>query len=114
MCECQECIKCLTINILNKVLTIIVLLMNGIYAVWGLFIPRSTGKESWKEYANKLETYLDVVSYSDSVLIPLKAVTMIITKWCCCKSQPKKNDDDPIDKYCSRGGGEITFQMSDV
>lgn len=86
----------MTLVIINKILTVTVVLMNGIYAAWGLFIPRSPGRVVWKDYAQKLETYLNVVSYSDSILIPLKAVSMILLK-CCCKVDPQKKDDDADD-----------------
>lgn len=129
MCNCDDCVKCMVLNIINKVLTIVVVLMNGIYAAWGLFIPRSVGRSTWKDYAEKLEVYLDVVSYSDSILIPMKAVSMILVKWCCCKiDKAKKNDDeeDQIDIcespryksspviHSSRPGGVSTFQLKEV
>lgn len=125
MCNCElcgECVKCISLNLFNNILTIIVVLMNGIYAAWGLFIPRSAGRVAWKDYAEKLEVYLDVVSYSDSILIPLKTVTMLLVKWCCCKcdkgAKKKDDDDDPIDmygtqqNYCSTTVGSVsTFQL---
>lgn len=91
--DCSDCARCLTVNVLNGIMSVIVVLMNGVYAVWGLFLPRSDGMTAWKEYAEKLETYLNVVSYSDSILIPIKVVTMILAKWCCGKMSKKRKDE---------------------
>ena len=70
--------------------------MNGMYVIWGLMIPNSQAKEVWGEYIQKLELYVNVVSYSDAVILPLKIISMILVKWCCCKCEKmaKKNDDD--------------------
>ena len=138
MCdECNACVKCVTLNVINSILTVIVVLMNGIYAMWGLFIPRSTGRTAWKDYAEKLEVYLDVVSYSDSILIPLKTVSMILVKLCCCESKKDSESADAVtvradDLYDSRKyrsspiassrqytsnvtvGGVSTFQLAEV
>lgn len=72
--------------------------MNGIYVIWGLMIPNSQAKEVWGEYIQKLELYVNVVSYSDAVVLPLKIISMILVKWCCCKCEKmtKRNDDDDI------------------
>ena len=95
MCECLECIS---INLINTLLSIVIVLMNGIYVVWGLMIPNSQSKEVWGEYIQKLELYVNVVSYSDAVILPLKIVSMILVKWCCCKCEKlaKKEDGDDI------------------
>lgn len=100
MCECA---KCVTINLLNGIMSIVLVFMNCIYAVWGFILPRSDARVEWKNYAEKLETYLNVVSYSDSLMIPLKITTMLLAKWCCCKcnKMSKDEDSDPIEKYGS-------------
>ena len=77
--------------------------MNGVYVVWGLMIPNSQAKEVWNDYIRKLELYVNVVSYSDAVILPLKIISMILVKWCCCecKKMTKKDDaEDVIDKNC--------------
>lgn len=95
MCECLECIS---INLINTLLSIVIILMNGIYVIWGLMIPNSQAKEVWGEYIQKLELYVNVVSYSDAVILPLKIVSMILVKWCCCKCEKmaKRNEDDDV------------------
>ena len=100
MCECFECIS---INIINSLLSIVIVLMHSVYVVWGLMIPSSQAKEVWNEYIQKLELYVNVVSYSDAVILPLKIISMILVKWCCykCEKIAKKDDDeDVIDKNC--------------
>lgn len=95
MCECLECIS---INLINTLLSIVIILMNGIYVIWGLMMPNSQAKEVWGEYIQKLELYVNVVSYSDAVILPLKIVSMILVKYCCCKCEKiaKRNDDDDV------------------
>lgn len=93
MCECLECFS---INIVNTLLSIVIVLMNGIYAVWGLMLPNSQSKEVWGEYAQKLELYVNVVSYSDAVILPLKIISMILVKWCCCKCEKLAKKDNDI------------------
>ena len=104
MCECIECIS---INLINTLLSIVIVIMNGIYVVWGLMLPHSQAKEVWKDYIERLELYVNVVSYSDAVVLPLKIVSMILVKWFCCKCEKMaKNDSDDVydDKRISYDG----------
>lgn len=93
-----ECLKCISINLINALLSIVIVLMNGIYVIWGLMIPNSQTKDVWGEYIQKLELYINVVSYSDAVVLPLKIISMILVKWCCCECEKmaKRNDDDDM------------------
>lgn len=100
MCECMECI---TLNIINTLLSIVIILMNGIYVIWGLMLPHSQAKEVWKEYIERLELYVNVVSYSDAVILPMKIVAMILLKWFCCKCNKQlKQDEDNFECTGSR------------
>ena len=91
MCECMECVS---MNMIDTLLSIIIILMNGIYVIWGLMLPHSSAKETWKEYIDKLELYVNMVSYSDAVMLPLKIVSMIIVEWCCCKCKRMLKEED--------------------
>lgn len=95
----SECLNCISINIINTLLSIVIVLMNGIYVIWGLMIPNSQTKDAWGDYVQKLELYVNVVSYSDAVVLPLKIISMILVKWCCCKCEKmaKMNDNDNDD-----------------
>lgn len=90
--------ECITLNIINTLLSIVIVIMNGIYVIWGLMLPHSEAKEVWKEYIERLELYVNVVSYSDAVILPMKVVAMILLKWFCCKCNKKmKQEDDNIE-----------------
>ena len=91
MCECMECVS---MNMIDTILSIIIILMNGIYVIWGLMLPHSSAKEVWKDYIDKLELYVNMVSYSDAVMLPLKIISMIIVKWCCCKCKQMLKEED--------------------
>ena len=101
MCECLECI---TLNVINTLLSLIIIVMNGIYAIWGIILPHSDAREVWKEYIDKLELYVNVVSYSDAVVLPLKIICMLVVKWLCCSCQKHfapPDDGDPCPN-CNR------------
>lgn len=83
-------------KLIDTVLSIVIVVMNGVYAVWGILIPNSQSKEQWNDYKNKLEFYVNLVSYSDIVVLPLKVLSMIMLKWCCCKCENglKRGDEE--------------------
>lgn len=105
MCECWTCFS---IKFIDTFLSVVIVIMNGVYAVWGILIPNSETKEQWIDYKNKLETYVNLVSYSDIVILPLKVLSMVLLKWCCCKCEnvAKRGDDeyDIDDVYKSNCG----------
>ena len=82
MCECAQCLVIQSIDIL---VTILIYVLNGVVAIWGFIIPHESDKrENLEAYVKHLEVYVDLVSYSDVVLIPLKLILVIIMKWCLC------------------------------
>ena len=108
MCECMQC---MTINLMDTILSIILIIMNGIYAIWGIMLPHSKAKDVWKEYIDKLELYVNMVSYSDAVMLPLKIVSMILVKWCCCKCEKmvkEKSDDDCCNNHSINHGNNYS------
>lgn len=120
MPEGCECCECFIINIVNAILSVVIVLMNGVYVVWGLMLPSSKNKEVWNDYKKKLELYVSVVSYSDAVVLPLKLITMILVKWCCCqckKIAEPKDVDETIYKNTSLSnysGSNDTFNNSNI
>ena len=87
--------------------------MNGIYAIWGIMLPHSKAKDVWKEYIDKLELYVNMVSYSDAVMLPLKIVSMILVKWCCCKCEKmvkEKSDDDCCNNHGNNYGNNYSIK----
>lgn len=94
MCECWSCFS---VKIIDTLLSIVIVIMNGVYAIWGILLPNSKTKEHWNDYKNKLELYVNLVSYSDIVILPLKILSMVLLKWCCCKCENSLKRDDDYD-----------------
>lgn len=114
-CHCNECLSVITINALNVLLTVVILGMNAVYAVWGLFITHSDARTKWKDYTDYLEIYLEVVSYSEAILIPLKILILIMVNWCCCRKSHEDSSSDQSwynnDKN-NKGSKVISFNVS--
>lgn len=93
MCECWSCFS---VKLIDTVLSVVIVAMNSVYAIWGILIPNSETKEHLNDYKNKLELYVNLVSYSDIVILPLKVLSMVMLKWCCCKCEnvAKKDEDE--------------------
>jgi hypothetical protein len=82
-----ECVSWCGLEILDALLSVFILLLNGICAIWGFILPHSNLREDVKKYTETLELYVDIVSYSDAVLIPLKVITIILVKACICNCE---------------------------
>lgn len=112
------------LKVINGLLSLAILVMNGVYAIWGLFLTKSNSskREDLAEYISTLERYANIVSYSDSVLVPLKIIVLLLVKRCChikiCEHS-SSDDDDGYDaekpkraavEYNARGTKIKTYQ----
>lgn len=86
---CDECL----IGFFSNFLSVAIFIMNFIYAIWGLILPNDEKRENFEHYIMQLETYVNIVSYSDAVLIPIKIILIIMLRYCCCNR--KERDDFP-------------------
>ena len=82
-----ECLTWCGLEILDAVVSVCILILNGICAIWGFILPHSNIKKDVEEYAKQLELYVNIVSYSDVVLIPLKVILIILMKACLCNCE---------------------------
>ena len=82
-----ECVSWIGLEVLDAIVSVFILLLNGICAIWGFILPHSNLKNDVEQYTKTLETYVNVVSYSDVVLIPLKVVLIILMKACLCNCE---------------------------
>lgn len=92
-------VHCNWLSAINFLLSATLLIMNGVHAIWGMVIKyqANTKRDDMKSYMDKLELYLNIVSYSDSVLVPLEVIMSIIVKKCCCPTtvmHRNRGDDD--------------------
>ena len=87
---CTGCCSCLAsldwIKVINCLLSLALLIANGAYAVWGIFMRQYNRdkRDDLKAYIDRLEQFQNVVSYSDAVLVPVKVIMMIIVRKFCC------------------------------
>lgn len=82
-----ECISWCGLEVLDALVSFFILLLNGICAIWGFILPHSATKSNIEQYTKTLEAYVNVVSYSDAVLIPLKLILIILMKACLCNCE---------------------------
>ena len=98
MCECAQCI---IIEFFDIILSAFIYVLNGVAALWGLILPSTAVKEDINKYVAHLETYVNIISYSDVILIPLKLVLLVVMKWCLCdcrRAIDRMNDTDDVIK----------------
>lgn len=89
------------LSAINFLLSTSLLVLNGVYAIWGLAIKfrSDQSRDNLKEYMDKLELYLNIVTYTDSVLVPLKLMIIIIIKKCCCPNMVIHRDKDESEGF---------------
>lgn len=91
------------LKIINGVLSLAFLISNAVYAIWGLVIRNkapSMKRDKLGEYVNMLDHYVNVVSFIDCVIVPLKVILFITIRYCChCRlndgehSSPSSSDN---------------------
>lgn len=99
MC-CEFLLSINWISVINGTLSLILLILNGVSSIWGFALKMkhkstSADKESLDLYINRLELYLNVVTYSDSILVPLKFIFILLAKRFCSQCVCKKKLTDP-------------------
>ena len=62
----------LSSTFIDAILSIVILVMNLVYVIWGLFMPNDTDREDLKEIIDRLNTYTSFITYSGSGLLILK------------------------------------------
>lgn len=116
MCD-DYCPKFQILNVINCMLSVTLLVLHGVYAIWGLILPYASDRDKLRDYIDNLELYLNVVTYSDSVLIPLKVLFGILVKKCCCnhvKRNKTSDSDDGYDTCKYRNNKKNTFQVGQI
>lgn len=108
------------ISVINGMLSLILLVLNGVSSIWGFALKikhqnPSANKEALDLYINRLELYLNVVTYTDSVLVPLKFIFILLAKkfchQCVCKKDPGEKDSDGFDDERPRQVG-VEYMVS--
>lgn len=112
------------LKVINGLLSLVLLVMNGVYAIWGLCIRSSSSKrDNLVKYIDQLEFFTNLVSYTDGVVVPFKIIILLLLKRCCGVRCGSSDSDDQADdgfgrnsprrdpvSYDARGNVVKTFQ----
>ena len=82
----------LSLGFLDAVLSLVIFVMNIIYVVWGWFIPDDPNREEFSQHMEKLKSYLNFVTYSDSLALPVKILIMILIQYFVCRKKKMNNE----------------------
>ena len=92
-----------SLNFIDTALSIVIFIMNIIYTVWGWLMPNE--EEVSEELSNtisKLKSYLNFVTYSDTLTLPIKIIIMILIEYFICKASKDATSKDVKIKSCDR------------
>ena len=70
-------------------------------------MPNDPNREEFSEYMEKLQSYLNFVTYSDSLVIPIKIIIVILIQYVLCK---KKIKGTKSNNQSDRGNEQVTDQ----
>lgn len=73
------------------------MLMNGIYSAWGYMIyfgADASKRDNMKKYIDNVETYLEIVTISESIVVPLKVIFVILVRNSCCSEMISESASD--------------------
>lgn len=88
-----EIFSCLSLSFMDSVVSALIFVLNGLYVMWGWFAPNDDDREKLEEYIKTLRNYLNLFTYSDSVLLISKIVILVIMRYVCCKCGVNKNKE---------------------
>ena len=116
----------LSLGFLDAILSLVIFVMNIIYCVWGWFIPddpnregeamntsgvesfgRSAAREEFSQHMEKLKSYLNFVTYSDSLALPVKILIMFLIQYFVCRKKRLKNEGNTNDNVDSTSNTNI-------
>ena len=102
----------LSLGLIDTILSFVIFIMNIVYTVWGWFIPNdpnregeamSDAREEFNEHMEKLKSYLNFVTYSDSLVLPIKIIIIVLIQYVLCK---KKGQSPELHENVEPVGGK--------
>ena len=109
----------ITLGLIDTIMSFVIFSMNIIYVIWGWFMPNDPNREEFSEYMEKLQSYLNFVTYSDSLVITIKIIIVILIQYVLCKkkikgtksnNQSDHNGAELPGTQCHRGNEQVTDQ----
>lgn len=91
MCEIGSC---LSMSFVDSLVSVLIFVLNCFYVLWGWVTPNDPAREELEEYIQKLKSYLNFVTYSDSIMLMVKVIVILIIKYMLCKSNDNTEVSD--------------------
>lgn len=88
----------LSLGFVDTILSFVIFGMNVIYVIWGWFMPNDPEREDLNDLINKLKSYTNFVTYTDSIAIPLKILLLVLIRYACCKKKETEQEDSVVTK----------------
>ena len=95
----------LSLGFLDAILSLVIFVMNIIYCVWGWFIPDDPNREEFSQHMEKLKSYLNFVTYSDSLALPVKILIMFLIQYFVCRKKKMNGDGNNTDNVDDNSNG---------
>ena len=109
----------LSLDFVDIILSFIIFGLNIIYTVWGWLIPNNeeregeamnAAREELKEVIQKLQSYTNFVTYSDSIALTVKILLLILIRYWLCK---KKANEERLEEPKPRRGKVQSGEQED-
>ena len=84
----------LSLGLIDTILSFVIFSMNIIYTVWGWFIPNDPNRDEFNEHMEKLKSYLNFVTYSDSLVLPIKIIVIVLIQYVLCRKNKGKVNEN--------------------
>ena len=99
----------LSLGLIDTILSFLIFIMNIIYTVWGWFIPNDPNRTEFSEHMEKLKSYLNFVTYSDSLVLPIKIIIIVLIQYVLCKKKGQspelhENDNENVEPVGGKDG----------
>ena len=99
----------LSLGLIDTILSFVIFSMNIIYTVWGWFIPNDPNRDEFNEHMEKLKSYLNFVTYSDSLVLPIKIIIIVLIQYVLCKKKGQspelhENDNENVEPVGGKDG----------
>ena len=99
----------LSLGLIDTILSFVIFIMNIIYTVWGWFIPNDPNRTEFNEHMEKLKSYLNFVTYSDSLVLPIKIIIIVLIQYVLCKKKGQspelhENDNENVEPVGGKDG----------
>ena len=98
---CDTLFSCFSLSFVDTLVTALIFVLNVLYVVWGWFTPNDPQREDLSEYIQKLKSYLNFVTYSDSFMLPIKVLLLVLLRYMCCKKNKQEMEDAEESPQCT-------------